>query len=276
MQSRAVISILTLVISISVNGSEKKKQKWNPKYPRKTSDEIKKLFEEHEIVPDVIDASPPHVLQVGYTSAKVVVDFGNNITRMESREAPTFLSWPAERKRNYTLIMIDPDYPSRRDRKKERQWHHWLVVDIPGNTFIKGTILSEYIPVEAKNNTGIHRYVFLVYEQPRGEIKYEEIHTIAVPVDSLRSPFSCREFAEKYNMTGPVAGNFFLSQYGKLYRREEIDPKYARKLRLEKMQRLEKDYTKKNYKMNKQKKKLINAIKFAITSTTTAEPVFTL
>lgn len=40
--------------------------------------------------------------------------------------------------------MTDPDAPSRKE-PKFREWHHWLVVNIPGNDITKGDTLSEYI-----------------------------------------------------------------------------------------------------------------------------------
>lgn len=40
--------------------------------------------------------------------------------------------------------MTDPDAPSRKE-PKFREWHHWLVVNIPGNDVKKGETLSEYV-----------------------------------------------------------------------------------------------------------------------------------
>lgn len=49
---------------------------------------------------------------------------------------------------------------------KSSEWHHWLVVNIPGNDIGKGETLSEYVGSGPPKGTGLHRYVMLVYKQP--------------------------------------------------------------------------------------------------------------
>jgi phosphatidylethanolamine-binding protein len=44
----------------------------------------------------------------------------------------------------YTLIMVDPDAPSRQ-KPKFREWQHWLIVNIPGDKINEGEVKSEYI-----------------------------------------------------------------------------------------------------------------------------------
>lgn len=63
-----------------------------------------------------------------------------------------------------SLYVSDPDAPSRNE-PKFREWHHWLVVNIPGNDVSKGETLSEYVGSGPPQGTGLHRYVFLVYKQ---------------------------------------------------------------------------------------------------------------
>lgn len=40
--------------------------------------------------------------------------------------------------------MTDPDAPSRANPTK-REWHHWLVVNIPGDNVSEGQVLSGYV-----------------------------------------------------------------------------------------------------------------------------------
>ena len=47
--------------------------------------------------------------------------------------------WDADPNSFYTLIMTDPDAPSR-ENPKMREWHHWLVVNIPGNKVAEGEV----------------------------------------------------------------------------------------------------------------------------------------
>lgn len=66
----------------------------------------------------------------------------------------------------------DPDAPSRA-KPEFREWHHWLVGNIPGNDVGKGETLSEYVGSGPPQGTGLHRYVFLVYKQ-NDKINFDE------------------------------------------------------------------------------------------------------
>lgn len=68
--------------------------------------------------------------------------------------------------------MVDPDAPSRAEPKL-RSFKHWAVINIPGSDIAKGDEISQYIGSGAPINTGLHRYVFLVYKQTNGKITYE-------------------------------------------------------------------------------------------------------
>ena len=49
----------------------------------------------------------------------------------------------------------DPDAPSRKD-PKFREWHHWLVGNIPGNKVSEGDTLSEYVGSGPPKGTGTY------------------------------------------------------------------------------------------------------------------------
>ncbi|CAH0402843.1 unnamed protein product [Chilo suppressalis] len=59
----------------------------------------------------------------------------------------------------------DPDAPSRQ-YPKLREFRHWLVGNIPGGNASAGETLSAYVSPVPPPNTGLHRYVYLVYKQP--------------------------------------------------------------------------------------------------------------
>lgn len=48
----------------------------------------------------------------------------------------------------------DPDAPSRKD-PKYREWHHWLVGNIPSNKVSQGEALSEYVGSGPPKGTGM-------------------------------------------------------------------------------------------------------------------------
>jgi phosphatidylethanolamine-binding protein (PEBP) family uncharacterized protein len=155
------------------------------------------------IFKDVIDKFTVTVpLKITYGS-KEVKD-GNELKPSEVTNAPK-ITWNADAKDLYTLAMVDPDAPSRKD-PKFGEWRHWLVINIPGNELSKGTVISQYAGASPPKGTGLHRYIFLLFKQP-GELKLS-------PMDDKgkgRANFKIREFAKTHKLT-PVGGNFFQAQ----------------------------------------------------------------
>ncbi|KAI7692732.1 OV-16 antigen [Sarcoptes scabiei] len=168
---------------------------------------LRKTMEEHEVVKDVIDCVPLHTIEVKYVSG-VEMKLGNELTPTDVQHIPASICWPCEPGQLYTLILTDPDAPSRQ-QPKYREWHHWLVVNIPGNDVAKGQTLSEYVGSGPPKGTGLHRYVMLVYKQP-GRIQPEEKRLTNRSGDGR---FKVRDFAKKYNLGEPIAGNFYQAEW---------------------------------------------------------------
>lgn len=82
------------------------------------------------------------------------------------------VEWNADENELYTLLMVDPDAPSRAD-PKFRSYKHWAVINIPGADVARGDQITEYIGSGPPNKTGLHRYVFLMYKQTGGRITYD-------------------------------------------------------------------------------------------------------
>ncbi|XP_011494669.1 PREDICTED: protein D3-like isoform X2 [Ceratosolen solmsi marchali] len=169
---------------------------------------MSKYFEEFEIVPDVIDKQPPALVKVEYPCG-VSVNIGKELTPTQVKDQPT-VKWDADNSTYYTLCMTDPDAPSRKE-PKYREWHHWLVTNIPGDEVSKGDVLSDYIGSGPPPNTGLHRYVFLVYKQPE-KLSFSE-KRLTNRSDKGRGNFSIKKFAEKYNLGSPIAGNMYQAAY---------------------------------------------------------------
>ena len=72
----------------------------------------------------------------------------------------------------YTLVLTDLDAPSRQD-PKNREWHHFLAVNMKGNDISSGTVLSDYVGSGPPKGTGLHCYIWLVYEQEK-PLKFDE------------------------------------------------------------------------------------------------------
>lgn len=110
---------------------------------------------------------------------------GNILTPTQTKDKPQ-VSWPTERGAYYTLIMTDPDAPSR-ENHSYREIRHWMVMNIPESTVQKGDEVAGYIGAGPPKNTGLHRYVFLVYKQSQGKIQHTENYvTNRYELDNLK------------------------------------------------------------------------------------------
>ncbi|KAK9693357.1 Phosphatidylethanolamine-binding protein [Popillia japonica] len=165
-------------------------------------------MEKEKIVPDVIDKVPVNILGVTYSN-NVQVNGGNELTPTKVKNMPS-VKWNADEGSYYVLVMTDPDAPSRTS-PKFREWHHWLVANIPGNNVEDGETLSEYIGAAPPKGSGLHRYVLLVYKQPE-KLSFTEAKLTNTSGNG-RGKFSIRNFAKKYKLGDPIAGNFFQAQW---------------------------------------------------------------
>lgn len=134
---------------------------------------------------------------------------GNQLTPTEVKDIPN-LTWNAETDAFYTLILTDPDAPSRQD-PKFREFRHWTVVNIPGNKVADGETLFEYIGSGPPEGTGLHRYIFLIYKQ-NGKLSFDDEPRVSNRSRDHRRLFSTRKFADKYKLE-LIAGNFYQAQF---------------------------------------------------------------
>jgi len=153
---------------------------------------------------DVIDIAPNELLTVRYGHVKLSPP-GRELTPTQVKERPT-ICWNAEPGALYTLVMVDPDAPSR-EKPILREFLHWLVVNIPGNKVAYGHTLADYLGSGPAPLSGKHRYTFLVYKQYHPLTKVKKINLLT------RAKFSTREFAHKHYLGSPVAGNFFHAKF---------------------------------------------------------------
>lgn len=111
-------------------------------------------MEKLAISPDVIDKLPSAVVSVTY-DGKHKVEQGKELTPTQVKNPPA-VSYAADPDAWYTLCLTDLDAPSRKD-PKFREWHHWLVVNIPGEKVAEGETLSEYVGAGPPKGSGLHR-----------------------------------------------------------------------------------------------------------------------
>lgn len=86
-----------------------------------------------------------------------------------------------------------------------------MVGNIPGKDISKGEVLSAYVGSGPPEGTGLHRYVFLIYKQ-NGQLTFDEPRLPNTSGEN-RGGFKIANFAKKYNLGNPVAGNLYQAQW---------------------------------------------------------------
>ncbi|XP_055678084.1 protein D3-like [Lutzomyia longipalpis] len=172
-------------------------------------DNVAGKFQSSEVVPDVVASAPNKPIEIKYPSG-VEVNFGNELTPTDVKDIP-YVTWDANPDDYYTLIMTDPDAPSRKE-PTFREFKHWTVGNIPGNRVAEGETIAEYIGSGPPKGTGLHRYVFLVYKQPSGKVDFSAEQKTSNKSRAGRPKFSASKFAGKYSFE-LFAGNFYEAQY---------------------------------------------------------------
>uniref|UniRef100_A0A8C6Z460 Phosphatidylethanolamine-binding protein 1 n=1 Tax=Nothoprocta perdicaria TaxID=30464 RepID=A0A8C6Z460_NOTPE len=113
-----------------------------------------------------VEERPARPLRVKYGPLEID-ELGKVLTPTQVQHRPTSIEWEGcDPQKLYTLVLTDPDAPSRKD-PKFREWHHFLVTNMKGNDVGSGKVLSDYVGSGPPKGTGLHRYVWLVYEQPK-------------------------------------------------------------------------------------------------------------
>lgn len=205
---------ITVVRNLKTFGSENRiltkepLSAFTPRLRQYSSGKIGKTMEEHCVVPDVIPKAPRATATVEYPG-DIVVKPGQVLTPTQVKDQPC-VKWDADPAKLYTLCMTDPDAPSRKE-PTYREWHHWLVGNIPGCDIAKGEVLSAYIGSGPPPDTGLHRYVFLIYEQ-NCTLTFGEKRLPNNSGDG-RGGFKIADFAKKYDLGDPIAGNLYQAAY---------------------------------------------------------------
>jgi len=92
-----------------------------------------------------------------------------------------------------------------------------MITNIPADGKHKGNTNVPYVGPAPPKDTGLHRYIFLVFEQKGGEIDVTTLEFTAFGGEKYVMGFSIREFIDMYNLSKtPIAGNYFQAQNQKL------------------------------------------------------------
>ncbi|KAH7884177.1 phosphatidylethanolamine-binding protein [Phlebopus sp. FC_14] len=178
------------------------------------------------IIPDVIKEKTPFnpqaLLVVNWATGKEAI-LGNTLTTIDTADEPAVSFTPMQTfdsadEVGYTLVMTDPDAPSRRDPKMG-EWRHWVVTGIkpPGTSALEAGDMSArftkaattpYHPPAPPPGTGPHRYVFLLYQEPSPDFSIAPDAPEHKNGARDRAKWSAQSFAQRYGLK-LVGVNYF-------------------------------------------------------------------
>ncbi|XP_043663041.1 putative odorant-binding protein A5 [Drosophila teissieri] len=169
---------------------------------------VRRIMKEMAVIPEILDEPPRELLRIKYDNT-FDIEEGKTYTPTELKFQPR-LDWNADPESFYTVLMICPDAPNR-ENPMYRSWLHWLVVNVPGLDIMKGQPISEYFGPLPPKDSGMQRYLMLVYQQS-DKLDFDERKMELSNADG-HSNFDVMKFTQKYEMGPPVAGNIFQSRW---------------------------------------------------------------
>ncbi|KAG8631053.1 hypothetical protein KVT40_000193 [Elsinoe batatas] len=141
--------------------------------------------------------------ELGITFGDKQVNQGDLIRVSEAKITPT-VSFAAEEgasaDQTYTLLLVDPDAPTP-DDPKFAWWRHWVLPGLKAGSPAEQTTeaVTSYLSPGPEDDSKPHRYLFLLYKEPKGlslskaDVGGEEF------VD--RRSFKAEAFVEKHGLT---------------------------------------------------------------------------
>ncbi|KAL4069186.1 phosphatidylethanolamine-binding protein [Scleroderma citrinum] len=183
-----------------------------------------------DIIPEVVPSlfSPEALLVISWPTGKEAT-LGNTLTALDTVHEPSIAFTPMITQASYdevsyTLVMTDPDAPSRKDPKLA-QWRHWVVTGIkappPTNVdtgdlsarFTQPPISPYYVPSPPPGSGPHHYYglfsVLLLYREPAVGVTVAPNAPERKNSPKDRGKWNAATFAEEYGLK-LVAANFFV------------------------------------------------------------------
>ena len=131
-------------------------------------------------------------LEVLFNSKKVKTD---QIMKLSDVQVKPFVKFNIPSGKYYTIIMVDPDAPSR-EKPIYKHWLHWLIIN-------NDETVIDFEPSKPPKNSGLHRYYICLYEQ-KSKIK--------VTLDkNKRQNFSVQDFIKGHDLTF-IAGTMYKTE----------------------------------------------------------------
>jgi len=129
---------------------------------------VQDSFAEAGLVNDLKILAPEKQLEVTYPGLFPLAP-GDSLAVSEAKKIPSIRLEEASKEQLFTVAMVDPDAPSRKN-PRAAQWLHWILTNVEGERLISGQDLmgeevTAYAGPSPPKGSGPHRYVFLVWQQ---------------------------------------------------------------------------------------------------------------
>lgn len=162
----------------------------------------------NDIVPSILPEIPSAKITIIYP--KKTVDLGQEFSPQDVTTEPQ-VQWEADPDKYYTLLMTDLDAPTRRC-PFVAEVLHWMVGNIKGCDLSTGEVLAEYRGAGPPRGTGLHRYIFVVFEHETSVV-FDEVRIPKEGARRHRLRFSTDNFRRKYEFKKIFAWNYFKAQW---------------------------------------------------------------
>ncbi|KAH6911717.1 PEBP-like protein [Coprinopsis sp. MPI-PUGE-AT-0042] len=173
--------------------------------------DVTKAFNDADIPVDLgIKFRPSALLTVALPQSSgrpVMVKTGSQLPRNVTVGPPSFIIAGLRYTGPFVIVCVDPDAPTPQEPTVAQVRHQ-----LAGNFYSSGHVLqnktgavTEWLQPSPPSYSSAHRYVFLLYKQPRGF----NAQTIVTPETSLIN-FNISSFASVVGLGDPLAGTFMI------------------------------------------------------------------
>jgi hypothetical protein len=180
---------------------------------------IEDHFQSADLVPGLLPSFNPSALMTVTFPGVGPISPGQNLSRQETARAPDVTITPANSSvsttGNFTLMMVDAYFVG--TNESNRQVLHWLAnsatlqndsspcpslnVSTDG-----GLVVTGYNSPAPPVNTGLHRYVILLFSQPPS---FSPPANLSSPIVGIDLYFYLTDYISSSNLGQPIAGMFF-------------------------------------------------------------------
>jgi len=162
-----------------------------------------------------LNLNPPsslHTAQIYFPSG-AQANLGNELTPRQVKDSPN-VTFPVDENKPdelYSLLVTDPDAPSR-SNPEFAEWRHWHIVNIPQNQISKGKEFAQYIGSAPPPDTGLHRYIYMIFKQS-STIDVAEIPILSNRSQKGRAKFQTAKWISQQPAMTLHALNFYQAKY---------------------------------------------------------------